>query len=84
MKARQLIRCASYGPDEVKALGKAFDDAWARLAPSVGDRTEAIEAARFKLAEVVLGLARRGDFDPQGLADAAVQVMQAPSQKPKS
>jgi hypothetical protein len=84
MQARQLIQGASYGPDEVKALGKAFDYAWAQIAPGVSSRAEAIEAARLKLANVVLDLARRGNFDPQSLADAAVQVLNAPPQKLRS
>jgi hypothetical protein len=59
----------------LRALGRAFDDAWERLAPSVGSSPEAIEAARFALADIVLGLAKNGSLDPEWLADAAVQVM---------
>lgn len=79
MRARQLIASRSYGPDQLKALGKAFDDAWARIAPTVSVRPKAIEATRLKLADVVLGLAKKGNFDPQWLADAAVQVMRSRS-----
>jgi hypothetical protein len=76
-KARQLIANASYDPDQLKALGKAFDDAWDRAAPHVSGRAEAIEAARLTLADIVLGLAKSGVFDPQKLADAAVRRMLA-------
>jgi hypothetical protein len=79
MKARQLIASGSYGPDQVKALGKAFDDAWGRLAPTVSGRPKAIEAARLKLAEIVLSLAKSGNFDPQWLADTAVQLVRSSS-----
>jgi hypothetical protein len=79
MKARRLVASGSYGPDQLKALGKAFDDAWGRLAPNVSSRPKAIEAARLKLAEIVLGLAKQGNFDPQWLADAAVQVVRSRS-----
>ena len=75
MKARRLIENASYAPDQLKALGQAFDDAWERIAPSVSSTPEAIEAARFALADIVLGLARNGNLDPWWLADAPVQVM---------
>jgi hypothetical protein len=75
MKARRLIQNASYGPDQVKALGQAFDDAWKRIAPSVSSRPQDIEAARFALADMILGLAKQGNFDPQWLADTAVKVM---------
>jgi hypothetical protein len=77
MKARQLIASASYDPDQVKALGKAFDDAWDRVAPQVSGRAEAIEAARLTLADIILGLAKEGNFDPGQVADAAVQLMLA-------
>ena len=32
MKARQLIDGASFGPDALKAIGAAFDAAWAEIA----------------------------------------------------
>ena len=67
----------------MKALGTAFDDAWERIAPSVSSSPEAIEAARLKLAEIVLGLAKNGNPDPQQLGDAAVQLMSSPPQKLK-
>jgi hypothetical protein len=75
MKARRLLESASYDPDQLKALGEAFDDAWARISPNISSRAEAIEAARLALADVVLGLAKNGNLDPNHLADAAVQVM---------
>lgn len=54
MKARRLLESASYSPDQLKALGVAFDDAWARLSPGVSSRAKAIETARLALADVVL------------------------------
>ena len=32
MKARQLIQGATYGPETLKVIGKAFDDAWSEIA----------------------------------------------------
>jgi hypothetical protein len=81
MKARQLIANASYDPDQLKALGKAFDDAWGRVSPNVSARPPALEASRLKLAEIVLSLAKQGTFDPAWLADTAVRTMLAPPQK---
>jgi hypothetical protein len=75
MKARQAIASASYGPEQLKALGRAFDDAWQQIAPTVSKRPRAVEAARLKLADVILGLARKGNLDARWLADTAVQVM---------
>ena len=36
---------------------------------------EAIEAARFALADIILSLGVQGSFNPQWLAGTAVQVM---------
>jgi hypothetical protein len=75
MKARRLIESSSFGPDQVKAMGQALDNAWAQLAPSVDDRPEAIQAARFALADIILSLGAQGNFNPEWLADTAVQLM---------
>ena len=77
MKARQLIASASYDPDQLKGLGKAFDDAGNRISPHISNRAVAIEASRLTLADVILGLAKAGTIDPQKLADAAVRRMLA-------
>jgi len=79
MRARQLIESASYGPDQVRVLGRAFDQAWERLAPTVSTRPDAVEAARLALADIVLGLAKHGNLDRQWLADTAVHVMMSRS-----
>ena len=33
MKARELIQGATYGPETLKVIGKAFDDAWSEIGP---------------------------------------------------
>jgi hypothetical protein len=81
VKARQLIAHASYDPDQLKALGKAFDDAWTQVAPHISNRATAIEAARLTLADIILGSAKTGTLDPQQLADAAVRRMLASIKK---
>jgi hypothetical protein len=75
MKARQLIGGASYGPDELKVLFKAFDEVWEGLAPHVEDDPQAIEAARLKLANIVLGLAVYGSNDAERIKSTALQIM---------
>jgi hypothetical protein len=75
MKARQLLAKAIYDPGELKIIGKAFDDAWEQVAPEVSSRPEAIEAARLKLAEIVISLTKNGTKDPQQLTDSAVSLM---------
>jgi hypothetical protein len=32
MNARHLIEGASFGPDTLKAIGKAFDEVWTQIA----------------------------------------------------
>jgi hypothetical protein len=77
MKARKLIEGSSYDPDTLRILFQAFDDAWAQVSPTISSsRPEAaIEAARMKLAHIILGLARRNTRDAKQLTEAAVQLM---------
>jgi N-acetylmuramic acid 6-phosphate (MurNAc-6-P) etherase len=75
MKARQRIANASYDSDQLKALREAFDDAWERVEPHVSKRADAVEAARLTLADIVLSLAKAGNFDPQQLADVSVKLI---------
>jgi hypothetical protein len=74
VKARQLIASASYGPEALKVLGQAFDNAWAEIAHHFQDPPE-IEAARLRLANVILDLARQGTRDPEGLKNLALQML---------
>mgnify|MGYP003694653115 CR=1 FL=1 len=39
MRARQLIDGASFGPDALKAIGDAFDAAWAEISGTVPAQT---------------------------------------------
>ena len=57
MKARALIDGASFGPDALKAIGAAFDDAWAQIAVHFGSDPEDIERVRDRLANAVLAVA---------------------------
>ena len=75
MKARQFIANANFDPDQLKALGKAFDNAWEQIAPQVSKRAAALEASRLKLARIVLSVAKRGTLDPKELSEAAVKLM---------
>jgi hypothetical protein len=54
MKARQLIDGASYGPETVKAMGEAFDQAWAEISGNFGDNPTQIESAQLRLADAVI------------------------------
>jgi hypothetical protein len=63
MKARRLIERASFDPDQFKIIGQAFDQAWEQLAPQVSGRAEAFAAARLKLANAVLAVAKTGPIE---------------------
>ncbi len=76
MKARRLIGNASYGPDVLKALFEAFDDAWARIAPTCGNDPQVIESTRMRLASVILALAKdRPKPDAKELRDSALRIL---------
>jgi hypothetical protein len=51
MRARELIDHAAFGPDALKVIEQAFDEAWQEIAGNFGDQQD-IEAARFRLANV--------------------------------
>jgi hypothetical protein len=75
MKARQLIDGTSYGPDALKALGQAFDEAWASIAGNFGDEPLDMEQARLKLAKALLSVASEDSRNVEVLKKAALQVM---------
>jgi hypothetical protein len=75
MKARHLIDSASYGPEALKAIGQAFDDAWREIAGNFGDDPAEIEAARLKLANAVLSVAAEDRRDVEALKNGALQAM---------
>ena len=75
MRARKLIDGASFGPETVRAMGQAFDQAWAEIAGHFGDSPTQIEDARLKLAEALLSLATDGSTDVAALRAGALQAM---------
>jgi len=75
MKANKLIERATFDNKQLVAIKKAFDEAWEAIAPQVSQRPEAIDAARLKLASIVLSVAKRGILDPKRLTDEALKLM---------
>ena len=71
----RVIDAAAYGPDALKALGQAFDEAWASIAGNFGDDPSDIERARLKLATALLSVASEDSRDVEALKKAALQVM---------
>jgi hypothetical protein len=75
MKARQLIMGASFGPETLKVIGQAFDEAWADIAGNFGSNPLEIEAARLKLANAVLSAASEASRDPEALKRSGLETM---------
>jgi hypothetical protein len=76
LKARRLIGSAAYGPDVLRVLFDAFDDAWARIAPTCGNDPQVVEASRTRLANIILALAHdRPKLDPDELRDSALKIL---------
>jgi hypothetical protein len=75
MKARELIYGAPFEPETVEAMGQAFDEAWARIARMFGTDSDAIEAARIKLAAAMLSVASHGCTDVVALRADALSAM---------
>jgi hypothetical protein len=74
-KARQLIDGASYGPDALKAIGLAFDDAWLQIAGNFGNDPIDVEKARIRLAHALLTIADDESRDVGVLKRAALERM---------
>ena len=68
-------------PGQLKIISKAFDDAWEQIAPTVSGRPLAVEAARLRLANVILGLAKNGCLDGERLREEAVKIVFASPSK---
>ena len=73
--ARHLIDGASFGPDALKALGQAFDQAWHEVAGNFGTDPRDIEQARLRLANALLSVADEDSRDVDVLKRAALQRM---------
>jgi hypothetical protein len=72
-----FARRASYGPDRLKVLGNAFDDAWQTLGRNIGAAPAEIDRARMTLASVILNLPCSEIADAESIKNAALQVMAA-------
>jgi hypothetical protein len=73
MKARELIEGASYGPEALKAIGRAFDEAWAGIAGNFSD--DQVAAARLRLANALLAVARNNSRDVETMKREALDRM---------
>ena len=75
MRARALLDGASLGPDALKAVGQAFDEAWAEIASHFAHDATQLEDARLMLASALLSIADDTSRDVAVLKKAALEVM---------
>jgi hypothetical protein len=75
LTAPGLLDGAAFGPHALKAIGEAFDAAWAEIASNFGDDAVEIRAMRLKLATALLSVASEDSRDVQVLKNAALQIM---------
>jgi hypothetical protein len=73
-KARELFDCTAFGPEALKVIGQAFDEAWASIAGNFDESPTTVEAARLKLANAILAEAN-AHRDVETLKNAALQAM---------
>lgn len=75
MKARQVGDGASFGPDALKAIRLAFDQAWAEVEGNFGTDARTVEDARLRLAKALLSIASDDSRDVEVLKQAALERM---------
>ena len=78
MKARKLIEGATYGPETLKVIGKALDDAWSEISGHFSTNGLQSQSARLKLAHAVLAVARDDS------REVAVPSLDQPFELPES
>jgi hypothetical protein len=75
MGAHKLIEGAAFGPEALKVIGQAFDEAWQEIAGNFGSDPHELETARMKLATAVLSVAHEDSRDAEVLKRASLQRM---------
>jgi hypothetical protein len=75
MNVRQLIEGASFGPDALKVIGRAFESAWAQIEANFGNDPDDIAKARYRLATAILSVAKEDSRDIYALKTAALEAM---------
>ena len=75
MKALRVICSAAYGPDTLKIIGQAFDEAWKSIAGNFGDDARTVGQARVRLANAIFDAASEGSRDLEALKRAALEKL---------
>jgi hypothetical protein len=88
MSARRLLEGSSFGPEAMKAIGQAFDEAWKTIEGNFGTGARETEAARLRLATAILSIANDDSRDVEALKRGALEAMalayrQKPANEPQ-
>src|SRR5262245_30199989 len=75
MQARKLLAGAAYGPETLKVICRAFDDAWAVIKHHFDDAPFSVEVVRLNLANAILGVAKEDSRDSEELKRLGLQAM---------
>lgn len=75
MMAKLLIDGAPYGPEALKIVCRAFEEAWASIAGNFGDDPTSIEAARLKLANIILSFPHNEIRNAEQIKNSSLQIM---------
>ena len=73
MEAWAMIEDSAFGPEAIKVIGQAFDEAWKQIAGNYSDVLR--EGARLQLASAVLSIAKDGNLDVATLKKAGIDAM---------
>jgi hypothetical protein len=65
-----------FQPEDLDNLGSAFDQTWTVVGCRLGDDTDP-SAARTRLADIVLRLARLDEIDPEEIKRTAIRIFQS-------
>ena len=65
----------AFGPEALKTLRQAFDEAWQTIADNFGDDPTLIDAAQTRLANALLSVAKDQTRDVEQLKRAAMQIV---------
>ena len=79
MEAKRILERLegiSFGPEALKVIGQAFDEAWSDIAGNFGDAAQ-IEAVRLKLARAILSAASDSSRDVAALKRIGLEAMRS-------
>jgi cation transport regulator ChaB len=75
MRVAKILAGCSYGPETLKIIGKAFDDAWTAIADHFAGDARRADAARERLAHAILIAATEDSRESEPIKNLALQIM---------